>query len=87
MFSSFKDEPDDQESFVFADDSETETNTTARMFSMAVVDGESCHTHSQCHIKVLYPLELTFLLKSMNTFYSSHLWNTLVSQNKATTYY
>ena len=65
MFSSFKDEPDDQESFAFADDSETETNTTARMFSMAVVDGESCHTHSQCHIKVLYPLELTFLLKSM----------------------
>ena len=56
MFSSFKDEPDDQESFAFADDSETETNTTARMFSMAVIDGESCHTHSQCHIKVLHPL-------------------------------
>ena len=43
MFSSFKDEPDDQESFAFADDSETETNTTARMFSMAVVDGMLWH--------------------------------------------
>jgi len=39
MYSSFQDEPDDQESFTFSDDSNSETNTTARMFSMAVLDG------------------------------------------------
>ena len=39
LYSSFNDEPDDQESFEFSDDSDSGTNTTARMFSMAVVDG------------------------------------------------
>merc|ERR1739845_211458 len=38
LFSSFKDEPDDQQSFDFSDGSAVETNTTVRMFSMAVVD-------------------------------------------------
>ena len=41
MYSSFEDEPDDQEAFTFSDEDGSETNTTARMFSMAVVDGLS----------------------------------------------